>query len=105
MLKKKTHKDAFKAFLAPEKYEESSCGFCDEVWGNCDDCAIQFYCERGYSDINGVRWPTISFKRKREIIRYVLRYCRKWDQASIERVARKKAIALGVKIKTVKSCS
>lgn len=90
MLKIRTHKDAFEAFLAPEKY---GCVFCDGPHTRCNLCPVFFYCCR--QPINGFTWPDISRSHKREIVKYIIRNCQKWSLKNIERVARKKAIALG----------
>lgn len=94
MLKIRTHKDAFKAYLAPEKYEqETSCSFCDHVGSkSCSTCVVEFYC---CSDATG--WPLLSDDDERKVIRYLLRNLKKWGRREIERLARKKAIALGYK--------
>ena len=96
MLKIRTHKDAFKAYLAPEKYDHDGCVFCYHTDYSCDKCVVEFYCY-WKSEIGPYEWPDIPDEDRAKIIRYLLRTCKKWGRSEIERLARKKAIALAYK--------
>ncbi len=97
MLKIKTHKDAFKAFLAPEKYglDKWTCAFCEAPKHNCGKCVVEFYCDDGNEPDFPFVWPHIERPDRIKISRFVLRNCKTWRRENIERVARKKATALG----------
>lgn len=100
MLKIRTHKDAFKAFLAPEKYDAAGdCVFCIAANDDCAKCTIGFIC--GHQWDFPFIWPAILIPDKSTIARYILRTCKDWGRKNIERVARKKAIALGYKFQKV----
>ena len=91
----RTHEDAFKAYLAPEKYEvddDEICVFCQLKHSKglvgtdtcATDCAVDPACGAGMDTDDDY-----------ELVRYVLRYCKDWRVKNIQGLVRKKVKAMG----------
>ena len=94
MKKIRTQKDAFKAFLAPEKYEineNEACVFCQLKHARgiscCESCTP--YCSVDPA------CSVIEFRDEEKLVRYVLRYCKDWRLKNIQRLVIKKVKAMG----------
>lgn len=90
-----THKDAFKAFLAPGKYEVDlgeSCVFCQlkrtKGGARADSCIPYCSVHKACS--------SISYDGdQKKLVRYILRYCKNWRIENIQRLLIKKMKAMG----------
>jgi len=96
-MKKKirTHKDAFRAYLTPEKYEidpEESCVFCQLKNNNYNRGFIA--CEK-YCSVASACIVVDDGAEQKKLIRYVLRYCKEWRVKNIRRLVIKKMEAMG----------
>ena len=93
-LKIRTHKDAFKAWLAPDKYEidyKEDCVFCQlkhrKQNATCfTNCSVHLACL--YRD-------ELSTTEKKDIAQYVLRHCKNWRVENIRSIIKERMKVMG----------